>query len=176
MSRGVVVFALVLLVALGVVACSLVPSVSAEGEKQPEAMARDLWQKMQKANYRQNWTTVPGKGTFYQGQPPHGALLSTYLNTEAVKGMKEKAGLMPKDAIIVKENYSPKKELVAVTVMYKEPGFDPEHKDWFWAKYGPKGEVQVSGKGVGCIACHGSVQSNDYVFTFPVAPLKSVGR
>jgi hypothetical protein len=143
------------------------PGQSGAGDEQ---MAEDLWRRLQAANYRDAWATVPGKGTFYQGQVPHGALLSTYLSPEAERGLQAKSGSMPADAIIVKENYMPDRTLAAVTVMYKEPGFDPEHGDWFWAKYGTNGEVQESGRAVGCITCHGSVQSNDYVFTFPIAP------
>lgn len=137
-----------------------------------QSMAKDLWQQLESAKYRDNWATVPGKGTFYAGQPPHGALLSTYLNKEAEKGMRDQTGLMPKDAILVKANYMPDKTLAAVTVMYKEPGYDPSHRDWFWAKYGPDGEIQAAGKPAGCISCHGAVRTNDYIFTFPIAPIK----
>ena len=133
------------------------------------AMARELWQRLQAAGYREAWETVPGKGTLYEGQAPHGALLSTYLSPEAAQAMKRKAGEMPDGAIIVKENYSPDRSLDALTVMYKEAGYDPEHNDWFWAKYGADGQVQAAGKAGGCIACHGAVRSNDYVFTFPLA-------
>jgi len=132
-------------------------------------MAQELWQEI--AGH-EKWATVPGKGTFYAGQPPHGALLSTYLNPAAEKGMEAKGGKMPNDAIIVKDNYMPDKTLAAITVMYKEPGYDRKHKDWFWAKYAPDGKVQAAGKAPGCISCHGSVRSNDYIFTFPVAPIK----
>jgi hypothetical protein len=144
------------------------PPPTPKGESD-NAMAQELWQELQEANYQENWATISGKGTFYQGQPPHGALLSTYLNPAAVEGMNAKSGQMSEDAIIVKENYMPDKTLVALTVMYKEPGYDPEHGDWFWAKFSAEGEVQAAGKVADCIACHGAVQSNDYIFTFPIA-------
>jgi hypothetical protein len=142
------------------------------GMKGDKEMAKELWDELQEADYRAKWATVPGKGTFYRGQPPHGALLTTYLNKEAAKGMRFKKGLMPEDAIIVKENFKPDKTLAAVTVMYKEPGYDPKHRDWFWVKYKPDGGILAAGKPAGCISCHGSVRSNDYVFTFPIAPIK----
>ena len=63
--------------------------------------------------------------------------------------------------------------LASITVMVKEPGFDPAHEDWFWAQYAPDGAVQAAGKVPGCIACHGAVRSNDYVFTFPIAPIST---
>ncbi|MFQ5829078.1 MAG: cytochrome P460 family protein [Candidatus Methylomirabilia bacterium] len=155
-----------------VVGVALMLTLAPTASPQDMKMAEDLWQKLQAARYQDNWATVPGKGTFYKGQIPHGLLLSTYLNAEAEEGMTAKRGQMPADAIIVKENYMPDKTLVAVTVMYKEPGYDPKHNDWFWAKYAPNGEIQVAGKGKGCITCHGSVRSNDYIFTFPIAPMK----
>jgi Cytochrome P460 len=133
------------------------------------AEAAELWQVLQDANYQDNWATVPGKGTMYEGQPPHGAFLSTYLSPEAAEGMNMKTGTMPDEAVIVKENYKPDQTLDAVTVMYKEAGFDPAHGDWFWAKFAPDGQVQEAGKVAGCAACHGSVESNDFIFTFPIA-------
>ncbi|MEE9305733.1 MAG: cytochrome P460 family protein [bacterium] len=161
---GGLVVGLVMLVALVLTSYAQAGS----GDKR---MARELWQKIQKAKYR-SWATVPGKGTMYRGQPPHGKFLSTYLNPEAVKGMKSKKGVMPEDAIIVKENYKPNRQLAAVTVMYKEPGYDPMHGDWFWTKFKPDGGILKAGKPAGCISCHGSVRSNDYIFTFPIAPIK----
>lgn len=135
-------------------------------------MAGELWRKLQSANYQNQWATVPGKGKLYQGQAPHGALLTTYLNKEAEEAMKSKPGKMANDATIVKENYMPDGKLDAITVMYKESGFDRDHNDWFWAKYAADGTVQAAGKAPGCIACHGAVRSNDYVFTFPVGQIQ----
>jgi hypothetical protein len=133
------------------------------------AEAAELWKMLQDANYQDNWSTVPGKGTLYDGQPPHGAFLSTYLSPEAAEGMNMKTGKMPDKAVIVKENYKPDQSLDAITVMYKQAGFDPEHSDWFWAKFAPDGQVQEAGKVAGCSACHGAVESNDFIFTFPIA-------
>ena len=54
---------------------------------------------------------------------------------------------MPDGAIIVKENYGKDKEkLMAITQMYLKKGCNPDAGDWFWAKYGPEGEVMSSGK------------------------------
>ena len=138
-----------------------------------EEMARELWEELQAAGYQENWATVPGKGKLYKGQAPHGALLSTYLSPEAVEALKSKPGEMPADAIIVKENYTPDEQLDSITVMYKEPGYDPDHGDWYWAKFAPDGTMQAAGKPKGCISCHGSVRSNDYIFTFPIAPIEA---
>ncbi len=90
-------------------------------------MALEPWQQLQEADYQNNWVTVEGKGTLYAGQPSHGALLTTYLDPGAAGAEADKPGAMPEWAIIIKENYMPDETLDAVTVMYKESGFDPDH-------------------------------------------------
>ncbi len=131
----------------------------------PDTAGAALWTYLQNADYRNNWKLWPGKGKLYMGREPHGALLTTYINETAGTALMDKAGSMPAAAIIVKENYMPDSTLAAITVMYKVPGYDPGNNNWFWAKFGPAGEVQVEGRGQGCIACHGAERANDFVFT-----------
>lgn len=117
----------------------------------------------------------------YQGQHPHGAVLDTIEGTLTVGGRTA--------TVIVKRNYggegvsidrvynNPDQYLGAVTVMYKrESGYDPENKNWFWAKYLPDGTLDknpagmalagrvAKGKPKGCIACHAGAPGGDYVF------------
>ncbi len=120
----------------------------------------------------------------YTGTPPHGKILETLHTTVTVNGYKGTA--------IVKRNYggpgvsinsvkaNPKRYLKAVTVMFKrEAGYDPEDKDWFWAKYKPDGSLHVKekmgmkiplagrvakGKPEGCISCHRGAPGGDFVF------------
>ncbi len=122
------------------------------------------------SNYKQ-WQLWPGTTQLYPGKPPHGAFLTTYVSDDAFSSLEAKEGSLPDGSIIVKENYMPDKTLAALTVMYKEAGYDPQNNDWFWAKYAPNGTVQAEGKIAGCITCHiqpkaqfGN-QVNDYVFT-----------
>jgi hypothetical protein len=133
------------------------------------AIAAELWQTMQDEDYREQWATVPGKGTFYQGQPPHGALLSTFLNALAAEAMNAQADEMPDGAVIVKENYTADQVLINATVMLKRAAYDPDHNDWFWAAFTPEGEIAMAGQAAMCIGCHAAVRSNDYIFTFPLA-------
>ncbi len=110
------------------------------------------------------WAMWPGKGEMYKGKEPHGAFLTTYVNENALDSIKKMNG-MTEHAIIVKENYSPNKELMAITVMYKVKGYNPEGGDWFWAKYDPKFNILAEGKVKECIDCHASEKNNDYIFT-----------
>ncbi len=118
-------------------------------------------------DYRQ-WPLFPGKDPLYQGQHPHGAYLTTYVSPAVLAALQSKSGKLPDGAVIVKENYSPQKELAAVTVMYRRIGYNPEAGDWFWLKYAPDKTVLAEGKVEGCINCHRAVQNDDWVFTGPV--------
>jgi hypothetical protein len=110
------------------------------------------------------WGMWPGKGKLYKGTEPHGALLTTFVNNTASYSIKKKKGLAD-GSIIVKENYTAEKKFVALTVMYKIKGYNPEGGDWFWVKYSPDGKVEASGKVKGCIDCHAKQKDNDYLFT-----------
>ena len=60
--------------------------------------------------------------------------------------------------------------------MKKVQGYDPENADWFWVKFGPKGDVMKNPKDMylagrvakgmpkGCIACHSDADGNDFLF------------
>lgn len=179
--RRILVLSTVVLVAA---ACE-VEEEPAEMEEAPEAMpaeaeptaaelpdttAEAVWSYLQSVNYEEAWSMWPGTTALYPGTEPHGALLTTYVNPAAEQGLTDVSGMLPDDAIIVKENYQPDSTLASVTTMYKVEGYDPEHNDWFWAKYGPDGEVESAGRVPGCIECHGERADNDYVWsdTLPV--------
>lgn len=131
------------------------------------------------SNYKM-WQMWPGKEEFYPGKEPHGALLTTYVTDDGISAIESGAGTLPNGSIIVKENYLPDKTLAALTVMYKENGYDPEHNDWFWVKYLPNGTIAAEGKVKGCIDCHNQPkaefdnQTNDYIFTSDLQMEKTV--
>lgn len=157
-------------VALGVAAVAL---ACAPGERAdtgqaaapPDTTAAALWAHMTAATYQESWQLWPGKGRLYQGQEPHGMLLTTYLNPAALNAVTSRAGSMPAGAIVVKENYMPDSTLAAVTVMYKARGYDPERNDWFYVKRLADGTVEAAGRVEGCQNCHGTRSANDYLFT-----------
>jgi len=76
--------------------------------------------------------------------------------------------------VIVKENYSPDRKLVAITVMQRSKGYDAKHGDWYYAKYLPNGKIAttppemksmpVAGRFKMCIDCHSGAAGGDYAF------------
>lgn len=130
-----------------------------------------FWDWLKRVEYH-NWAPGPGKPTeAYPGQSPHGKFVKTYLNRTAAGNSKT----LPDGSIIIKENFGPDgKTLMAVTVMYKAKGFNPEGNDWYWVKYTPdgsvartpaeKGNMPISGKFASCIECHAGADGNDFSF------------
>lgn len=117
----------------------------------------------------------------YEGTDPHGMMLETFYTTATINGHS--------GDLIVKRNFGPEgvsrdevlgdpdKHLGAYTVMFRrEAGYDPEDKDWFWAKFLPDGSPDKMPNGMpmagqiakgmdeGCIACHKGA-GDDMVFT-----------
>ncbi len=122
----------------------------------------------------------------YLGTEPHGAMLETFFVDAEVEG---ETGLL-----VIKRNYgpadvaadavlsAPEEHLVSVTVMFRRPGYDPGHGDWFYAKYLPDGALDTNADGMslagapargmvgqdrtaGCVACHAEAPGGDYLFT-----------
>ena len=164
MKKGLLV-ALVMTIALLLSTPGL---ILAGGGSMPSAEGQAVYDYITKADPYQQWSLFPGKGKLYKGQHPHGALLTTYVNDVALKGINNRVGVLDNGAIIVKENYMPDKTLGAVTVMYRVKGYDPDAGDWFWAKYKADGSIAKEGKVAGCIGCHTAVIGNDWVVTGPV--------
>ncbi len=164
MKNRVPRFLLLAFFCISAVYCSTYQSGISRDVNLPPADPQLLYRYITQESKYAAWDLWPGKGKLYEGKPPHGAFLTTYLNEAAVSSIK--AGReMADGAMIVKENYSPEKELAAVTVMYKIRGYYGSGGDWFWAKYGPDGSVQKAGKVDGCINCHSARANNDYIYT-----------
>ena len=146
---------------------------STEGQQMKKAKMVEpsgiaLWNHLKEKDYTKKWKMWPGKAALYKGTEPHGVFLTTYVNGRGYKAIEKKAGMLPVGSIVVKENYSPDKKLMAYTVMYKVKGYNPQAGDWFWAKYTPDGKIEAEGKVEMCINCHSKKKDNDYVFTSPL--------
>ncbi|XAM00764.1 cytochrome P460 family protein [Phycisphaeraceae bacterium D3-23] len=113
----------------------------------------------QMADYNQ-WETVPGYDDWEQGTSVHGRVVRYFVNDIAIGNMRD----LPAGSIIVKEGYNRDRELQAVTVMQRIAGYDPEHGDWFWARYSPSGELTHAGSVAMCIDCHQDAEGDDYSF------------
>jgi len=134
------------------------------------AAAQSLWRDIR--GY-QRWDSYPGLSGWQDGKSPHGKALKYYINQTA-----QRSPANPRDGyIIVKENYGERGgPLMAVTVMKKQRGYDPDNADWFWVKYNADGTIAKNPKGMqlagrvakgmpaGCIACHGNAAGDDYLF------------
>lgn len=129
----------------------------------PDTTAEAVWSYLQEADYDDVWALWPDMGELYEGGRPHGRLLTTYVNAAALSAIEGSESQMPTDALIVKENHATDSTLVAVTAMYEVEGYDPEHADWFWARYQPDGSVDAAGRVSSCQECH--VDGADYVLT-----------
>ena len=135
------------------------------------AFAKEMWEKLHAKGYDALHANL------YVGGPPHGKV------REVIEG------IIDGQLVIAKTNYGgggvsieavkkdPNAFLKAVTIMVKRPGYDPDDKDWFWAKYKPDGSIFTNDKGmklvgkvakgmpVGCISCHASASGSDFVFS-----------
>ncbi len=177
MKRASAGLAVLAAVAAAVVIVDLPPRSAVAGEAarsaEPPAVPPDgtaVWAYLQSAHYSESWAVWPGTEAFYEGTEPHGALLTTYVNDIARRSIEAGDRTLAPGSMVVKENYTPERALAATTVMYKAPGFDPDHDDWFWAKYAPDGAVQAAGRVATCIGCHGRAAGNDYIRTDRLGP------
>ena len=138
------------------------------GGKEDVAFAKQLWSTLKAAKLvGPNRINVEP----FVGNEPHGAIqqvLSTSVTVDKRSAkviVKVNNGGKGATVDIVYAN--PNKYLGAYTVMFKKPaGYDPENKNWFWAKYTANGEIMKNPKGMllagrvakgmdkGCIACH----------------------
>jgi len=159
---------LILVLLLLVALCSYAAATQHMSEDSlPAATGKDVVTYLGQTNY-QSWQLWPGKGKLYRGRHPHGAFLTTYVSKGAYQAIEGKSGRIPPQEFIVKENYTPEKQLDAITVMYRQSGYNVDGGDWFWLKYKPDGSILAEGKVGGCIGCHAAVKDNDWLFTGPV--------
>jgi hypothetical protein len=133
-----------------------------------EPTGANLWELIKKDDYANRWKRWPGTSSFEPAHESHGALSTTYIGIPVFMAIARKEGRLPDNSIIVKENYSPDKQLNSITVMWKQRAYNPAGGNWFWATYAPDGKIEAEGKIDTCIQCHGKNESNDYIMTSPL--------
>jgi hypothetical protein len=121
------------------------------------------------------YTNLPGFGASAPTIAPdgsggeHGAFNRAFINDIANGNEANLAD----DSILVMESFSANDAatLLAIEIMKKIDGIDPANGDWFYAKLGPDGKVQLAGTlganavscGVG--GCHEAAPGADFVFS-----------
>lgn len=131
----------------------------------PDTTAQALWAHLDTEAYRESWSLWPGTDRLYGGTEPHGMLLTTYVNQTARDALAGGSVTdLPPGSIIVKENYMPDSTFAAATVMYRVEGYNPEHRDWLFAKYDPQGTAEEFGRVDGCQSCHQQAETG-YIYT-----------
>ncbi len=129
-----------------------------------------LWSWLQGKQYTK-WNGVDGAPVdFSEGQSPHGALVKVYLSPRTAGNLKDLAD----GSVVVKENYSPDRKLMAITVMHRSKGYDAANGDWYYAKFMPDGKIAttppekksmpIAGKFKSCIECHSAADGDDFAF------------
>ena len=168
-KQNPLVLALLILFLLTVMAAAAIADASSKRAGPQENLQPDPQQiirMLTKETPYTRWRMWPGKSAFYEGSRPHGALLTTYVNDVAFAAVENDTGSLPDGAIVVKENYSPQRELISVTAMIKRKGFDPNHGDYYWIAFSPDGEKLESGRINSCIRCHAQAKDHDWIFAF----------
>ena len=135
----------------------------------PKTFEQKMWSYIKSARYQQ-WAPAGDIGDFRESDRPHGALVKTYINRTAAGNSAK----LPHGSIVIKENYSPEKKLMAITLMHRAKGYNPDANDWYWIKYNPdgttatmdtaNGKMAIAGKAKGCIECHSGADGGDYSF------------
>lgn len=137
--------------------------LSAQGEetvKMPKPEAEAVWKHISQENPFTIWSTWEHRQGPHTGNAAFSEGHKVYANKQAVES---KNTPLQNKSMMVSYIMGPDNKPQAVTLMYKVKGYNPAAGDWFWAKYGLSGEVQVAGKPQGCIACHTKQADNDYI-------------
>ena len=147
-----------------------------------DTTAAAVWAYMQEAAYGE-WELWPGTVERYEGGEPHGMLLTTRINEVAAAALADGATTLPRGSFVVKDNFTPDGALAAITTMYKAGGgYNPDHADWWFAKFLPDGTpdrtpdgMAMAGRLGGCQGCHGAQADNDYILTSPLGEADAGG-
>lgn len=129
----------------------------------PQADAHALFHYLTQTTDYTDWSHWPHKEALYPGQYPHGAFLTTYVNSVALGAIETQQGQLPQGSIIIKECYSANKQLTAISVMYKTT--TTNDNNYFWIEYQPDGQVLHQSDSESCTNCHSAVRDNDWLFT-----------
>lgn len=124
-----------------------------------EITAEALWtNELSSGEYRE-WEKAPGHSEPVKAEGPHGTTVQVLLNEEAAAALgTQSATEWPTGAVLVKDIFAAGGELQNVAYMLKTG------EGWFYAEYGPGGDVIAEGLEIAsCADCH--AQGSDSVRT-----------
>ena len=160
---------------VGAMAASATTPLDVEERARPTAedsgdgFAEEMWLYLKHGPVAYDeWRAFPGKPEALQrGRSPHGSRIRLVANRKA----RMNSSSLIHGSMLLLENYNATgNRLTSITLMYRSEGYDPQHNDWFWAKYRPDGTLaKVNGRpGAGrmssCIECHKQAGGGDFVF------------
>jgi hypothetical protein len=145
----------------------------------PDTTGEAIHTWLEEARYREAWMTWPDTSpdsAQLRADPaaqlrdtlpdailtPHGAFHTTYLNAIAVDALERGAHAMPPGAIAIIEEHFADSTLSGISVMVQSKGYDPQNRDWVFARFGSAGEIEAAGRLEACQGCH--VLEPDYLF------------
>jgi hypothetical protein len=115
------------------------------------------------AGYR-GWTKLNDEPIPPRNADPHNGTKDVYVSREQLPN-----GRYPTGAIVVKDAVRPGTDFIGlIAIMRKQPGADPEHRNWVFVEYTRDARnepFQKIASGAVCWSCHLGALENDYVFT-----------
>jgi Cytochrome P460 len=124
------------------------------------------------------------QNAFPNQQHAGGAMVHVYANETAATRYRQidttkpapSDFAFPPGSMLVKEMLDPAGGKPVLTVMYKKaPGYDSEHKDWWYGRLNPDGSPTnpaFAGKIDFCVGCHAGTAKWDYAWGLPAANLR----
>lgn len=135
----------------------------------PEEPDRELYDEAIAGNAYKGWSQFPGAPSgLIMSRTHNGDYVRSYMNDVAVAAIADFSGEFPAGTVLVKEQYADAegKVLNGHTLMWKRPGYDAEHGDWYWIAFNGEGETTVhNGMAPYCFNCHASAAADDWVYT-----------
>ena len=142
------------------------------GRSSDVAYARTLWRALERAH-------LAGEQAIhtraFAGRRPHGELQELFDGPLSVAGHGGRVIVLRnydgRDATSETVANQPHRFLKSIAVMFQRAGYNPAHRDWFWAEYRPYGRLShdhngnaLAGRVAQCSSCHRRARGGDYVF------------
>lgn len=119
------------------------------GDDQDPEGAADLWERLQTADYRNNFTPAPGHDQRIASRAAHGDGVQIFVNDIVADSLAGPSlDQWPIGSLIVKDGYSGSD--VCLVAAMEKTGDD----EWFWAEWNADGDTLFSGAPTLCTGCH----------------------